>query len=492
MTSRSPSSRDTDPPNILWYCTDHQRFDTVAALGNSEIHTPTLDRLASEGVALTHAFCQSPLCSPSRASFMTGRYPSTIHANYNAVDYFPPAAQETLVSRLLAEAGYHCGLVGKLHLADGHGRADRSEPRANDGFEFFEWSLGPHDSWDPGIHGYADWLRAGGHDPAVLFRRATGTPNRLFVPTPQRDNIPPEQHQTTWCSERAIAFIEEAREPWFLCVNSNDPHPPFDPPWEYFRRYDPATLSGPHFRETDIEHQLGLADIDWRARRLVPRGPDEIDARTVRAAYYAMIELIDFELGRILRYLETSGARRNTVVVFMSDHGEMLGDHGLLEKGCRFYEGLVRVPLLVSWPGHIAEGRQSDALVELIDVAPTLLDFAGLPIPALMQGRSLSDLLTGADANSEHRAFVRTEYYGARGRPPGRSFATMYRDRRWKLVTYHNHGTGELYDLDDDPWEFVDRWDDRSHQDIKAKLISRSFDASVLAADPGPSRRQAG
>ena len=260
---------------------------------------------------------------------------------------------------------------------------------------------------------------------------------------------------------------------------------------EYFRRYDPETLSDPHFRDTDIEHQRGLADIDWRARRLVPRRPDEIDAKTVRAAYYAMIELIDAELGRILAHLQASGARRNTIVIFMSDHGEMLGDHGLLEKGCRFYEGLVRVPLLVSWPGHIAEGRRCDALVELIDVAPTLLEFAGLSVPSLMQGRSLGPLLAGDGADGQHRSFVRTEYYRARGRPPGQIFATMYRDRRWKLVIYHSHGAGELYDLEDDPWEFVDRWNDPAYQDIKAELSAGSFDATVLASDPGPPRRHA-
>ncbi|MDE2897404.1 MAG: sulfatase-like hydrolase/transferase [Chloroflexota bacterium] len=479
------------PPNILWFCTDHQRFDTVAALGNPEIRTPYLDALVRQGAAFTHAYCQSPLCCPSRASFMTGRYPSAVHVNYNALDYFPPAAETTLVSRLLAEAGYECGLVGKLHLADGHGDPYATEPRVNDGFGWFDWSLGSHDDWAPGVHGYGDWIRAKGHEPSAVFARRPTTPNRLYAPTPEQDNIPYALHQTTWCSERAIAFIEQAREPWFLCVNVNDPHPTFDPPWEYYRRYDPDSLSDPHFRESDLEKQERLADIEWRARRPVPTRPSEMDAKRVRAAYYAMIELIDAEFGRIVEHLEATGQRRDTVIVFMSDHGEMLGDHGLLEKGCRFYEGMVRVPLLMAWPGRIPAGRRCDSLVELTDVAPTLLEFAGQPIPPLMQGRSLARVIERGDDDSEaHRDFVRTEYYGARGRPAGRSFATMYRDRRWKLVVYHNHGTGELYDLDDDPWEYVDRWNDPDFRDVKADLITRSFDATAMAADPGPPRRQ--
>jgi len=274
-------------------------------------------------------------------------------------------------------------------------------------------------------------------------------------------------------------------------VNVNDPHPPFDPPWEYYRRYDPDSLSDPYFREIDLEQQDRLADIEWRARRPVPTRPFDMDAKRVRAAYYAMIELIDAEFGRIVQHLEATGQRRDTVIVFMSDHGEMLGDHGLLEKGCRFYEGMVRVPLLMAWPGRIPAGRRCDSLVELTDVAPTLLEFAGQPIPPLMQGRSLARVIEGGDNDGEaHRDFVRTEYFGVRGRPAGRSFATMYRDRRWKLVVYHNHGTGELYDLDDDPWEFVDRWNDPDFRDVKSDLIARSFDATAMAADPGPPRRQ--
>ena len=214
-------------PNILWYCTDQQRFDTIAALGNPHAHTPTLDGLVAEGVSLTHAYCQNPICAPSRASFMTGRYPSAVGVTANGNDYFPPAAEATLVSRLLAEAGYDCGLAGKLHLA---GCERRREPRAADGFRFFQWSHSPRNNWPPGEHDYVDWLRTQGHDPAAVLNLKHARKDRALRPSHDDDNVPPDLHQTTWCSEMALEFLAGATEPWLLCVNPFDPHPPFNPP----------------------------------------------------------------------------------------------------------------------------------------------------------------------------------------------------------------------------------------------------------------------
>ncbi len=182
-------------------------------------------------------------------------------------------------------------------------------------------------------------------------------------------------------------------------------------------------------------------------------------AQAIKAAYYAMIELIDDNVGRLLDELERTGQRENTLVIFMSDHGEMLGDHGLVLKGCRFYEGLVRVPLIMRWPGQIAEGKRSEALVELTDIAPTLLDLCDVEIPSRMQGKSLHPILCGDADPAHHRSAVRTEYYrtlsylerdvikqGGHG-----SFGTMIRDEQHKLVTYHGHEVGELFDLVNDP-----------------------------------------
>ena len=503
-----------DCPNILWFCADQQRFDTVQALGNPHVRTPNLDRLAAEGVAFTHAFCQSPICTPSRASFLTGRYPANVRGCMNGNEEWGEGAP--LVTKLLADKGYDCGLSGKLHLAGAHGRV---EPRPQeDGYRVFHWSHDPTDRYPSG-HAYADWLTAQG----FALRDLREDPA----------SIPPELHQTTWCTDRAIDFISEKRRkgPWLMSVNVFDPHAPFDPPQEYLDRYDPAKMPPPLFRQSDLTTQAAIpADFQNPARP-----PQEFNAQEVIAAYYAMIELIDENIGRLLDALEETEQRDNTVFIFTSDHGEMLGDHGLLLKGCRFYEGLVRVPLIISWPGRFPaqeeaapdelpdengspaaepadpadpadeaaatpnsispdapDGLVSDALVELIDIAPTLLELADLPIPPGMQGRSLLPLLRGDAPLHRHRDFVRCEYYRALNPDaPGRaqyegSYATMYRGERYKIVVYHGHEHGELYDLQEDPGEFKNLWDEPDCAGLRFELMRRNFDALAFSVDTGP------
>ncbi|MBM4437509.1 MAG: sulfatase-like hydrolase/transferase [Actinobacteria bacterium] len=473
------------PPNILWYCTDQQRFDTIRVLGNPHVHTPHLDRFVAEGVAFTHAYCQSPICTPSRASFLTGLYPSRVHALRNGNSRVPPETAARLITKALADAGYDGGLVGKLHLA---AAAKAPERRVDDGYRYFQYSHAPRNDWRPGEHQYADWLRAKGHDPAHVLTPKPGF-GGLMIPTRERDNVPPELHQTAWCTEQTIEFITHARapdRPWFVSVNPYDPHPPYNPPWEFYRRYDPATLPGPHFRPSDLAHQarLAAAGVDFQS---AAQRPEEFQARELQAAYYAMIELVDEQFGRLLEALAASGQAQHTVVIFTSDHGEAAGDYGLTQKGCRFFDGLTRVPLVWRWPGHFPAGRRSDALVELTDLAPTILELAGLPRPADLQGRSLLPILTGAAPLAHHRDFVRSEYVDAVNLP-NHTYATMYRDRRWKLNVYHGCGVGELFDLEGDPFEHVSLWDSPAHQAIKHELLVKSFDATVLATDPGPPR----
>ena len=500
-------------PNILWFCTDQQRFDTVHALNNPHINTPNLDRLVEEGVAFTHAFCQSPICTPSRASFLTGRYPANVRGCMNGNEEWGEGAP--LVTALLAESGYDCGLSGKFHLAGAHGR---EEPRPKvDGYRVFHWSHDPEDRYPSG-HAYADWLAAQGFSLRDLREDPA--------------SIPPELHQTTWCTDRAIEFMSEKRRkgPWLMSVNVFDPHSPFDPPQEYRDRYDGSNMPAPLFRQTDITTQSAIpGDFPNPSRP-----PQDFKAQDVIAAYYAMIELIDDNVGRLLAALEETGQRQNTVIIFTSDHGEMLGDHGLITKGCRFYEGAVRVPLIISWPRQFplqkepnseispaddgpgernettveesndsppeddtlsTAGFVSNALVELIDIAPTLLELAGLPVPLRMQGRSLLPILRGELPPDKHRDFVRCEFYRAqnpdvvsRVKYEG-SYATMYRDKRHKVVVYHGHSHGELYDLEEDPGEFNNLWSDPDSADLRFEMMRRNFDALAFSVDPGPPQK---
>jgi arylsulfatase A-like enzyme len=202
-----------------------------------------------------------------------------------------------------------------------------------------------------------------------------------------------------------------------------------------------------------------------------------------------MIALIDAMVGELMAVLDETGQRRDTLVLFMSDHGEMLGDHGLIFKGSRFYEGLVHVPMIFSQPGRVREGVVSEALVELVDLPQTLLEAAGLPEGEGMQGKSLWPLLTGAVPAGFHKPYVLCEYFDALGLPdPRHTRASMYFDGRYKLSVYHGHGTGELYDLEKDPSEFRDLWEQETARELRCRLTARAFDALMRVSEPGPRR----
>ena len=460
----------SERPNILWYCTDQQRFDTIGALGNPYVRTPVVDDLVAKGVAFTHTYCQSPICTPSRSSFMSGLYPSKVHNTRNGNDTFP--SWPPVITKLIADAGYTCGLVGKFHLQSS---GKRTEPRIDDGFSYWKFSHAPRDDWKEG-HDYANWVRAQGGDLNALRE--------------SDDRVPAELHQTTWGSEKSIDFIRQKHDrPWLLNVNIYDPHPPFVPPRAYADKFDPIDMPGPHFMDSDLEAQAKLAECDFQDEI---RTPLEHDAKGAQARYYAMIALIDDQFARILAALDETGQRDNTVIIFTSDHGEALGDHGLMYKGCRFYEGLVRVPLIFSWPTRFAQNTQNDALVELLDLSATLLDLAGVEAPEYLQGISLTSLLKGVSDDQNHRSFVRSEYFDALDphftRGTG-TFATMHRTRQHKLCVYHGKSVGELFDLEADPWEHNNLWDNAAHSTIKNQLLADSFDAHVLLTTDVGSKR---
>ena len=483
-------------PNILWYCADQQRFDTIRALGQSAITTPTLDWLCASGVAFKRAYTQSQICTPARASFLTGRYPATHHVFRNGNSYFP--AGEKLVTKLFAEAGYDCGLAGKLHLT----AAKEYEPRPDDGYRAFWWSHHPSPDFSRG-HDYETWLRHEKRvDPVELYRPV----NHFCGP-----GVPSEYHQTTWITEMALRFItEQRRGPWLLSLNPYDPHAPFDAPPEYLAKVNPALLPLPLFRDSDVLHQRLFTQIDQQAKVAIdPRvrrsvqavvekehdtvasaAPQEYDALQVKANYYAMIMQIDDQLKRIIDCLRDTGQLDNTIILYMSDHGEMLGDHGLILKGCRFFDGLVRIPMIFMWPGRFEQGLAAQALVESVDVAPTLLDAAGLPIPESMQGKSLLPILTGQISPDSHKAHVVSHFHASLGgtQHSDQTHASMVFDGRYKSVVYHGHRIGELYDQQRDPGEFESLWDAKDAQDLKLDRIKYHLDALAGTISAGPPR----
>jgi arylsulfatase len=248
-------------------------------------------------------------------------YPSRIHVNSNYTSFFPDPWKPHLIPRQFTEAGYDCGLVGKLHLSD---PINRREQGVEDLYSYVQLSTHPRDDWPPGKHEYVDWLRANGVDATHLLR-AKQRPHRLIIPTPADDNVPPNLHQTFWCTEKSIEFIDQKHgaRPWFLSVNPFDPHPPFDPPWEYYRRYKPEDLPGPHFQPSDLAHQREkMSAVHFQTH---PESPAAINGQKLQAAYYAMVEHIDTEFGRLLDFLDSTGGRDNTIVIFASDPWGSLG-----------------------------------------------------------------------------------------------------------------------------------------------------------------------
>lgn len=469
-----------DRPNILWICTDQQRYDTIGALGNPWIRTPNIDRLCREGVAFSHTYCQSAICSPSRASFLTGLYPSATGVNRNGLPEMPRLPRVRLITHRLAERGYACGLVGKLHLASAW---RGQEQRTDDGYAFWQYSHSPYQG-SVETNCYLAWLQSRGVDPRDVFVQAPDGRYLSYLP-----DVDPKLHQTTWCADQAIDYVKSrSASPWLLSVNFFDPHPPFDAPDSCASRCQQRGLPPPLFEPSDLLQQERLVGAYFQGKPCEPGAREQQQ----KASYYGMIELVDEQVGRILDALEATGQRERTIVIFMSDHGEMLGDHGLTQKGCRFYEGLVRVPLIISWPGHFQRGVVSDALVELTDLAPTLAEVAGVDLE-WTHGRSLIPLLTGKASSAEHRQFVRAEYFDALNMHAPEApelhhpcWATMYRDARHKLVVYHNLGEGELYDLSRDPGEFRNLWHDPASAELRNELIARSFAAMICSVDLGP------
>ncbi len=473
--SAAEETMNDDRPSILWICTDQQRYDTIAALGNKYIRTPNMDKLMAESITFTHAFCQSPVCTPSRSSFLTGRYPRTTRAHENG-QCIPP--DEVLVTKMLADAGYDCGLSGKLHISACQGRVEK---RIDDGYRVFHWSHDPSPQWGK-KNEYTAWIESKGYKWADIYKKPKGKWAHAGVPA--------ELHQTTWCADRAIDFIKEKHAgPWLMSVNIYAPHHPFDPPKEYFDRYDPDRLPDPDYVPGELadKPEFQRLEHDGGGGRPPFSKMTSRERREITAAYYAMIEQIDDNVGRMLKALDETGQRRNTIVIFMSDHGELLGDHGIYLKGPYTYDCSVRVPLIISWPGHFKAGLKSDALVELTDIAPTLLNAAGVPIPPRVQGKSLTDVLTGK--TTSHRDSIFCESYGNKVNSTEPTWnVSMVRTRTHKIAICHGTDQGELYDLQADPGEHKNLWNSPAHKDLKAEMMKLCFDRSIATMDPVPLR----
>lgn len=473
-------------PNILWICTDQQRFDTLGCYGNTFVSTPILDSLASEGALFENAFSQSPVCSPSRGSFLTGRYPVTNRMRQNGADI---PDNEILVTKLFQEHGYRCGLSGKLHLRACNPKAGtlEMESRIDDGYEVFHWSHDPSNSW--GLHNeYYRWLKEE-HD--TTYSVETSKESKWV-----QYGMPIEQSQAYWCAEKAIDFMKDNQHsPWLFSVNIFDPHHAFDPPKELLDRYldriDEIPLPS-YFPGEEKTKLIWLRQDHSGAYNHHAGHPfdqmTDLDHRVQKAAYWAMCDLIDLQVGRMIEALKETGQYENTIIVFHSDHGELLGDHGAYLKGPFFYDCSIKVPLIIRYPALVPAKRYPQ-LVELMDLPETLLELCGFEIPERMQGVSLTPLFDDDSAVLHENVYC--EYLNAMPwHTEPKAFASMVRTDTWKLVVSHSgDNAGELYNLETDPEESYNLFEDTSYNDVKLRLYAELLERWARMADPEPSRK---
>ncbi len=475
-------------PNILFIMTDQQRWDCIGANGNSLIKTPNLDRLAAESANFTHFFVQAPVCVPSRASFFTGRYP---HSHRNRVNYTPLDRREVLMQSRLRDAGYATASVGKLHY---HPPTVMEAQRT--GFDAVEL----HDAVSTldRFSDYISWRNQ--HDPQ------SGTPHRALasdIPAgknPFRQTIDEKYSETTWTGERTrhhIRRLAAGDQPFFLFSSFWKPHAPFEVPQPFDAMYDDVEIPLPKQMTLDEIMRLPAP-----LRMLILRFRPEYDTDRERLqwmyrSYYGAISHIDREVGLILDALDDAGVADNTIVVFSSDHGDQMLEHGLMGKNC-FFESSVRVPFMIRFPGHVRPTQYRE-LVESVDLLPTLFELAGVPEPYSNQGQSLAGLiLAGRDdyvprtavfsenvipevisGARESFEFIKGE--GIRGiRHPD---ARMVRTQRWKYV-YYPEGFEELYDLESDPHEMTNLAEDTEYREQIQEMKDRLLHWLTTADEP--------
>jgi arylsulfatase A-like enzyme len=454
----------TPSPNVLVVMSDQQQAATVDPGGPCD--TPHLDRLAARGARFTRCYTPSPVCSPARASFMTGLLPHQ-HGMVD-VEHAVPAYRADLVDGLpmwshrLRDAGYLLGYYGKWHV-------ERS-------YELERFGFARSRAYrEPGPDYVAHRRRLGLASTPVL-----GEPHRIVSQPGYRDLLlygvtdePAEATLEHFTVSNALEFLDEAcagARPWALMVSTKAPHEPYVVPRPYVERYDPDRIALPESFDDDLTDRPAI----YRRQRSVWADLTADDFRTATACYYAACSLVDDQVGRLLDRIEAAGQRDNTIVVYTSDHGDLMGAHRLLLKGVPAFEEVYRVPLLVSWPEAIEAGQVIDDLVQSHDAAETLARLTGTGLGG--HAVDLMPRLTGDGGPPRSTAIA--ELHGQRFSYTQR---VVWQDR-WKYV-FNAFDFDELYDLDADPAERVNRAGDPAYADVLRRLTEALWEIAYDTDD---------
>ena len=534
-----PENARPEKPNIVLIVTDQHRADHLGCYGNDIVRTPNIDSIAARGLAFDRFYVASPICMPNRSTIMTGKMPSAHGVPTNGLPL--PLESVTFVD-LLRNEGYRTAMVGKSHLqnmtpiavedwnypapppgrrpppelsesyrraVDGPGyEVERTERFIADPDRVVET---PYYGFDDlrlvtrhgdATHGhYTRWLLQRTNDPDALRGRANALdPGGITAPQAWRTRMPEELYSTSYIREAASDLLEEYAQtpdrPFFMQFSFPDPHHPFTPPGRYWDMYDPDDIPVPE--------SLGLDHVDpsnlWRrfhrdledgvAKRehVHPYACSAREAQESIALTYGMIAMIDDAIGAFLARLDELGLAGNTVLIFTSDHGDMMGDHGLMLKHGFAYESLIRVPFIWSEPdGSVAGGigGRTDLLSGSIDIGATVLGRIGLAPP---NGNRGFDLLPAAAAGTPVRDAILIEEEDL---PVNSNVDRYLRLRtmvtgRWRLTFWDGDPLGELFDRDEDPLELRNLWNDPASQEVKAELFERMLRETVHHQEMGP------
>lgn len=429
----------SDSPNVLLICVDQWRGDCLGIEDHPVVETPTLDKLALQGTRFSKAYASTPTCVPARAALMTG----LDQRNHGRVSYEDgvPWTYPTTHAGEFSRQGYQTEAIGKLHVYPERNRIGFDHVRLHDGYLHF--ARGQHRDHAE-IDDYLPWLQRELGPDVDYFDNGVNCNSVVARPWDK----PEYTHPTNWVVSEAMSFLKQRdiTQPFFLYLGFHRPHPPYDPPqWafdQYMREELPEAVVG------DWEEMLEPYRSDHDSESAVAVYPERIRKRA-QAGYYGHMTHIDHQLNRLLEVMQESGVLENTWICFVSDHGELMGDHHCYRKSLP-YEGSARVPLIIAPPRDrdLPTGQCSDALVELRDIMPTLLDCAGLEVPEGLDGRSLLPALSG-EPGAEHGT-IHGEHIAL-----GQSVQWMT-DGHEKYIWWSGDGREQLFDLDADPDELSD------------------------------------
>jgi arylsulfatase A-like enzyme len=485
----------SDRPNILFITSDQQRGDCYGFRGRG-VQTPHLDILASEGTSLETVITPCVVCQPARASILTGLLPRTHGVHDNGIDLDPELGEQGFAGSLSA-AGYTTGIIGKAHFSTYHVFGDHHTPESIPGtrdmpegwrgpymgFDHVELTHIGHNWWlpekPPAGLAYEEWYYGDGR--GELKNKLLWESSRDHKGAPQTwsSKLPVAWHNSTWIADRAIDFIKQDRDaPFCLWVSFPDPHHPFDCPEPWASLHRPEDVDLPEHRKRNFEgrpwwHKAALESeipAEHREIREAYSRMGELSdehLREVIANTYGQLALIDHSVGRILTELEAQGLGDNTYIVYTADHGDWLGDHGMVLKGPMPFEGLLNVKAIVKGP-DVPVGKVSDQPLSTLDLGATFLDWAGAESLMDLHGTSMRAVLSGD--GTRDAAFSEWELLPGRV-GVGLSLRTV-RTRTAKLTMDLKSGAGEMYDLETDPDELTNLFDDPAHTAMREELTS--------------------